>query len=47
MFRGNKSWVVWFVRTWIGSSAFDWVLPRMFGLVKLKALVNARRQKAD
>ncbi|XMA15012.1 hypothetical protein WAI453_007803 [Rhynchosporium graminicola] len=40
--RGNKSWLVWFVSTWLGSWAFDWILPGMFGLRKLKGIVRAR-----
>ncbi|CZS91911.1 related to 1-acyldihydroxyacetone-phosphate reductase [Rhynchosporium agropyri] len=40
--RGNKSWLVWFVSTWVGSWAFDWILPGMFGLRKLKGIVRAR-----
>jgi 1-acylglycerone phosphate reductase len=42
LWRGNKAWLVWFVRQWLGSWAFDWVLPGMFGLDKLKALVRSR-----
>ncbi|CZT46549.1 related to 1-acyldihydroxyacetone-phosphate reductase [Rhynchosporium secalis] len=42
--RGNKSWLVWFVSTWVGSWAFDWILPGMFGLRKLKGIVRARER---
>lgn len=43
LWRGNKSFLVWFVDTWLGRWAFDWVLPGMFGLRRLKGIVRGRR----
>ncbi|KAH9206255.1 hypothetical protein DL95DRAFT_528489 [Leptodontidium sp. 2 PMI_412] len=43
LWRGNKSVLVWFVDTWLGRWAFDWVLPGMFGLRRLKGIVRGRR----
>lgn len=42
LWRGNKSWIVWFTRNWIGSWFFDLVLPGMFGLARLAKIVKER-----
>ncbi|CAD6448091.1 31c29551-f504-4d08-a620-fa8132705403 [Sclerotinia trifoliorum] len=42
LWRGNKTWIVWFARNWLGSWFFDLVLPGMFGLRRLEALVRGR-----
>ncbi|ESZ90957.1 hypothetical protein SBOR_8650 [Sclerotinia borealis F-4128] len=42
LWRGRRSWVVWFVRKWVGSWVFDVVLPGMFGLRRLGGLVRGR-----
>lgn len=42
LWRGNKTWIVWFARNWIGSWVFDLVLPGMFGLRRLEGLVKGR-----
>ncbi|KAG4423836.1 hypothetical protein IFR04_002981 [Cadophora malorum] len=43
LWRGNKSALVWFVYTWLGSWVFDRILPRMFGLDRLKRIVRGRK----
>ncbi|TVY40823.1 NADPH-dependent 1-acyldihydroxyacetone phosphate reductase [Lachnellula occidentalis] len=43
--EGNKARLVRFVQGWIGGWVFDWVMPRMFGLVRLKGLVRGEREK--
>lgn len=43
LWRGNKSFLIWFVQNWLGSWAFDWVVPRMFGLDRLRKLVRIKR----
>jgi 1-acylglycerone phosphate reductase len=40
LWRGNMAKVVWFVKAFLGSWVFDLVLPRMFQLDKLKAIVK-------
>lgn len=42
LWSGNKSTLIWFIQQWVGSWMFDWVLGSMFGLKRLKALVQAR-----
>jgi 1-acylglycerone phosphate reductase len=42
LWRGNRSWLVWFVKAYIGAWVFDLVLPRMFQLDKLKAILQSR-----
>jgi len=44
LWRGNKSWLVWFLKTYIGFWVFDLVLPRMFQLDKLKAIIKSRNK---
>ncbi|KAG0650330.1 Short-chain dehydrogenase cctT [Hyphodiscus hymeniophilus] len=46
LWRGNKAFFVWFIRAWFGTWVFDRVMPRMFGLDKLKALVRAKAKNA-
>jgi len=43
---GNRAAGVKFVTEWIGGWVFDLLLPRMFGLVRLKRMVQGRRKKA-
>ena len=31
---------------WLGTWVFDWVIPGMFGLDRLKALVRGKAKKA-
>jgi 1-acylglycerone phosphate reductase len=45
LWKGNKSLLIWFVREWLGPWLFDWVLPTMFGLTRLKKIVRARKSK--
>lgn len=42
LWRGNRSWIVWFVRGWLGGWVFDRVLPGMFGLRRLARMVKGR-----
>jgi len=42
LWRGNKSFLVWFGSAFFGGWVFDHILPRMFGLDKLRRLVLAR-----
>lgn len=44
LWRGNKSWIVWFAKNWVGAWIFDLILPRMFGLKRLGELVRARER---
>jgi 1-acylglycerone phosphate reductase len=44
LWRGNKSWLVWFAKAFIGAWVFDLVLPRMFQLDKLKAILKMRNK---
>lgn len=44
LWRGNKSFVVWLVSRVFGAWLFDVVLPRMFGLDRLKRIVEARKK---
>jgi len=46
IWRGNKSWLIWFVRNWVGSWMFDRILPGMFGLVRLGKLWREKGGKA-
>jgi 1-acylglycerone phosphate reductase len=46
LWRGNRAWLVWFVKNFLGSWMFDLLLPRMFGLDRLKALVRGKSKKA-
>lgn len=43
VWRGNRASIVWFASRWLGSWVFDLVLPRMFGLVRLKRLIRERK----
>lgn len=43
VWRGNKALVVWFVSRFIGSWLFDLILPRMFGLDRLKAMMSRKK----
>jgi 1-acylglycerone phosphate reductase len=45
LWSGNKTFLVWFVRTFFGAWLFDWILPRMFGLDRLKKLVRGRESR--
>ncbi|KAH7408836.1 short chain dehydrogenase/reductase-like protein [Cadophora sp. MPI-SDFR-AT-0126] len=38
VWSGAKVWTVWFVSTFLGNWVFEFVIPRMFGLARLKAL---------
>ena len=42
LWRGHKTLLVRFVSGWAGSWLFDFALPRMFGLARLKALLKAK-----
>jgi 1-acylglycerone phosphate reductase len=42
LWRGNKSWSIWFVKTFLGLWVLDLVLPRVFQLDKLKAIIKSR-----
>ncbi|QSZ31081.1 hypothetical protein DSL72_000642 [Monilinia vaccinii-corymbosi] len=44
LWRGNKSWLVWFARSWVGGWIFDLLLPSMFGLGRLGGLVRERER---
>ncbi len=45
LWRGNKALLVWFASSFLGSWIFDWVVPGMFGLDRLKRLVRARKAR--
>ncbi|KAF7923647.1 hypothetical protein EAE99_006906 [Botrytis elliptica] len=47
LWRGNKTWIVWFARNWIGSWFFDLVLPGMFGLRRLEGLIRRRERGGE
>lgn len=42
MWRGNKTALIWLVWNFLGSWAFDMVVPRMFGLDRLRKIVQGR-----
>jgi len=42
LWRGNKTFLVWFLHRFFGIEVFDMIFPRMFGLDKLKAIVRSR-----
>jgi len=42
LWRGHMTFAVWFASTLLGGWMFDLVLPRMFGLHRLKSLVRKR-----
>jgi 1-acylglycerone phosphate reductase len=42
MWRGHMTLTIWFVSTVLGARVFDLVLPRMFGLHRLKWLIRRR-----
>ena len=44
LWRGNKSWLVWFIKTFVGLWVLDLVLPRMFQLDKLKAIIRSQNK---
>jgi 1-acylglycerone phosphate reductase len=44
LWRGNKSFLVWFVSKYVGLWLFDLMLPRMFKLDKLKAIVRGQKK---
>lgn len=46
LWRGNKSLLIWFVQSWLGSWMFDWVVPTMFGLDRLRRLVRVKRAQS-
>jgi 1-acylglycerone phosphate reductase len=46
VWRGNMAFVVKFARDWLGGWIFDLVLPRMFGLSRLKALLKAKSKRS-
>jgi 1-acylglycerone phosphate reductase len=43
LWRGNKTMMVWFVSRVLGGWVFDLVLPRMFGLNRLKWLLKSKK----
>lgn len=45
--EGNKARLVWFVRTFLWSTAFDFRMMRLFGLFKLKRIVATEKNKKD
>ncbi|CAZ79706.1 unnamed protein product [Tuber melanosporum] len=45
--EGNKAKVVWFIWTFLWSTAFDFRMMRVFGLFKLKRIVSAEKSKKD
>ncbi|RDW77384.1 hypothetical protein BP6252_05437 [Coleophoma cylindrospora] len=45
LWRGHQAFVVWFTRAYLGTWLYDLVLPRMFGLHRLKAIVKGRASK--
>lgn len=42
LWRGNMAWIVRLVTNWLGAWVFDWVLPRMFGLKRLRDIVQGK-----
>ncbi|KAL3420158.1 short chain dehydrogenase [Phlyctema vagabunda] len=47
LWKGHMAYLVWFARAWIGTWLFDLVLPRMFGLDRLKAMVKSKETKKE
>ncbi|CUS10661.1 unnamed protein product [Tuber aestivum] len=45
--NGNKATIVWLMRTFLWSTAFDFRMMRVFGLFKLKRIVAAEKRKKD
>jgi len=45
VWRGNMSALIRIVWMWVGGWVFDWVLPGMFGLRRLRALLRGRERK--
>ncbi|PWW79855.1 NAD(P)-binding protein [Tuber magnatum] len=45
--EGNKVTIVWLMRTFLWSTAFDFRMMRVFGLFKLKSIVTAEKSKKD
>jgi len=45
--KGNKATLVWFVRTFLWSTAFDFRMMRVFGLFKLKRIFATEKNKKD
>ncbi|RDL35950.1 uncharacterized protein BP5553_06562 [Venustampulla echinocandica] len=43
--RGNKAGIIEFVHRWLGGWVFDLVLPRMFGLVKLRRMLAGKGER--
>jgi 1-acylglycerone phosphate reductase len=43
IWEGNKSWIVWFVDTFLPKGIWLLVMPRMFGLDRLKKLIAAKK----
>lgn len=44
VWKGNRSFLVWFFSSFVGGWVFDLVLPRMFGLDKLKSVFKRKRK---
>lgn len=44
VWKGNRSFLVWFLSSFVGDWVFDLVLPRMFGLDKLKRVFRRKRK---
>jgi 1-acylglycerone phosphate reductase len=45
IWEGNKSWVVWFVQSFLPFKIWSYVFPRMFGLDRLAKLIAAKRNR--
>ncbi|KAG0642211.1 hypothetical protein HOY80DRAFT_1037713 [Tuber brumale] len=45
--EGNKAILVWFIRTFLWNTAFDFRMMRVFGLFKLKKIIAAEKNKKD
>ena len=44
VWRGNRSFLIWFLSSFVGGWVFDLALPRMFGLDKLKRIFRSKRK---
>ncbi|KAJ7457029.1 NAD-P-binding protein [Mycena latifolia] len=42
---GNFSWICWFIDTFAGRRAFDWLFSREFGLSTLKSIILKRKKQ--
>lgn len=44
---GGSSTMIWAVKTFLWSTAWDYVFPKMFGLADMKQKIKAEGQRRD